>query len=182
VRLNQENPGDVGVLSPLFMNMVRLEPGQGMYTPSGRLHTYLEGAGMELMANSDNVLRGGLTAKSVNIRELLKILDFTHNPVDIIMPERLEKGEDIYVTPAKEFVLSLISVEKGSPFESSRTRSVEIMIGLEGDAQISDLGSGEVLSLTKGTSLVVPAAVELYRIEGKATLYKAAVPQQEISA
>ena len=176
VRLNQEYPGDIGVLSPLFMNIVRLEPGQGMYTPPGRLHTYLEGAGIELMANSDNVLRGGLTAKSMDIRELLKILDFTHHHVDILMPERREKGENIYDTPAKEFVLSLISVERGSPFESSRTRSVEIMICLAGDAQISDLGNGDFLSLTKGTSLIVPAAVELYRIEGKATLYKAAVP------
>ena len=179
VRLNQEYPGDIGVLSPLFMNIVRLEPGQGMYTPPGRFHAYLEGAGIELMANSDNVLRGGLTAKSMDIRELLKILDFTHHHVDILMPERREKGENIYDTPAKEFVLSLISVERGSPFESSRTRSVEIMICLAGDAQISDLGNGDFLSLTKGTSLIVPAAVELYRIEGKATLYKAAVPQQK---
>jgi mannose-6-phosphate isomerase len=176
VRLNQEYPGDIGVLSPLFMNIVGLKPGQGMYTPSGRLHTYLEGAGIELMANSDNVLRGGLTAKNMELRELLKVLDFMHNQVDILMPVRRGKGEDIYQTPAKEFVLSLISVERSSPFESSRTRSVEIMICLEGDAQISDLGNGNVLSLPRGTSLIVPAAVERYRLEGKATLYKAAVP------
>jgi mannose-6-phosphate isomerase len=176
VRLNQEYPGDMGVLSPLFMNIIRLEPGQGMYTPSGRLHTYLEGAGIELMANSDNVLRGGLTAKNMDIGELLKILDFTQNEVDILRPEGCERGEDIYDTPAKEFALSLISVDRGSPFESPATRSVEIMICLEGDAQISDLGNGNVLSLTRGTSLIVPAAVQHYRIEGKATLYKAAVP------
>ena len=176
LRLNQEYPGDMGVLSPLFMNIVRLRPGQGMYTPSGRLHTYLEGAGIELMANSDNVLRGGLTAKNMAIPELLRILDFTHNEVDILRPKRSEKGEDIYHTPAKEFVLSLISVEGDSPFESASNRSVEIMICLEGDAQISDSGKKNVLSLSKGTSLIVPAAVEHYRIEGKATLYKAAVP------
>jgi mannose-6-phosphate isomerase len=176
LRLNQEYPGDMGVLSPLFMNIVRLRPGQGMYTPSGRLHTYLEGAGIELMANSDNVLRGGLTAKNMAIPELLRILDFTHNEVDILRPKRSEKGEDIYHTPAKEFVLSLISVEGDSPFESASNRSVEIMICLEGDAQISDSGKKNVLSLTRGTSLIVPAAVEHYRIEGKATLYKAAVP------
>ncbi len=176
VRLNQEHPGDIGVLSPLFMNIVRLEPGQAIYTPSGRLHAYLEGAGIELMANSDNVLRGGLTAKNMDIRELMKILDFSHNEVDILRPEKREKGEEIYHTPAKEFVLSLISVGAGSPFESSRKRSVEIMMCLEGDAQISDLGNKDVLSLTKGTALIVPAAIEHYRIEGKATLYKAAVP------
>jgi len=182
MKLNQGYPGDMGVLSPIFMNIVHLKPGQGMYTPSGRLHAYLEGAGIELMANSDNVLRGGLTAKNMDIRELLKILDFTHNELDILRPKRREKGEDIYDTPAKEFLLSLISVERDSPFESSSTRSVEIMICLEGDAQISDLGNGDVLSLTRGTALIVPAAVKQYRIHGKATLYKAAVPQQEISA
>jgi mannose-6-phosphate isomerase len=176
VRLNQEHPGDMGVLSPLFMNIVRLRPGQGMYIPSGRLHTYLEGAGIELMANSDNVLRGGLTAKNMDVPELFKILDFTHDEVDILRPKRREKGEDIYDTPAKEFVLSLISVEGDSPFESPSNRSVEIMICLEGDAQISDSGKEDVLSLTRGTSLIVPAAVERYRIDGKAILYKAAVP------
>ena len=176
VRLNQEYPGDMGVLFPLFMNIVHLEPGQGMYTPSGRLHAYLKGAAIELMANSDNVLRVGLTTKNMDIRELLKILDFRHNEVDILRPKRRETGEDLYDTPAKEFLLSLISVERDSPFESSSARSVEIMICLEGDAQISDLGSGDVLSLTRGTSFIVPAAVDRYWIEGKATLYRAAVP------
>ena len=176
IKLHQEYPGDMGVLSPIFMNLGQLQSGEALYTPAGRLHAYLEGAGMELMANSDNVLRGGLTAKNMDIPELLKILDFTHNEVDILRPERRERGEEIYYTPAKEFVLSLISVGGGSPFESSRKRSVEIMICLEGDAQISDLGNGDVLSVTKGTALIVPAALEHYRIEGKATLYKAAVP------
>ncbi len=176
VRLSQEYPDDIGVLSPLFMNIVRLEPGQAIYTPSGRPHAYLEGAGIELMANSDNVLRGGLTAKNMDIHDLVKILDFSHTEVDILRPEKREKGEEIYHTPAQEFVLSLISVGGGAPFESPRKRSVEIMICVEGDAQISDLGNGDVLSFTKGTALIVPAAIERYRIEGKATLYKAAVP------
>jgi mannose-6-phosphate isomerase len=175
-KLNQEYPGDIGLLSPLFMNIVHLRPGQAIYTPPGRPHAYLEGAGIELMANSDNVLRGGLTAKNMDILELMKIMDFSHNEVDILRPEKREKGEEIYYTPAKEFVLSLISVGGGSPFESSRKRSVEIMICLDGDAQISDLGNGDVLSFTKGTALIVPATIERYRIEGRASLYKAAVP------
>lgn len=175
-KLNQKYPGDMGVLSPIFMNLVKLRPGEGFYTPPGRLHAYLEGAGMELMANSDNVLRGGLTGKTMDVPELLKILDFTHSEVDILKPERLESGEEVYHTPAKEFLLSVISVFKGSLFESSQRRSVEIITCLEGNARISDLSTGESLSLTKGTAIIVPAAVELYRIEGEANLYKAAVP------
>lgn len=175
-KLNQKYPGDMGVLSPIFMNLVKLQPGEGLYAPPGRLHTYLEGAGIELMANSDNVLRGGLTDKIMDVPELLRILDFTHSEVDILNPERLESGEEVYHTPAKEFLLSVVSVFKGSLFESSQRRSVEIITCLEGNARISDLGTGDSLSLTKGTAIIVPAAVESYRIEGEANLYKAAVP------
>jgi mannose-6-phosphate isomerase len=176
IKLHQAYPRDIGVLSPIFMNVLRLEPGEALYTPTGRLHAYLEGAGMELMANSDNVLRGGLTAKNIDLPELLKILNFTHNKVDILEPERRQSGENIYRTPAKEFSLSVISVGKGSFFESPRKRSVEIMACLEGDALVTDWGNGEALSLTKGAVIIIPAAVENYRIEGDATLYKASVP------
>jgi mannose-6-phosphate isomerase len=176
IKLNQEYPGDMGVLSPIFMNLVQLQPGEALYTPAGRLHAYLEGAGMELMANSDNVLRGGLTAKAIDVPELLKILDFTHNELDILKPERGESGEEIYRTPAKEFLLSVISVVQGSLFESTQERSVEIMTCLEGDARVTDLGTGDALSLAKGTAIIVPAAVEHFRIEGEASIYKAAVP------
>jgi mannose-6-phosphate isomerase len=184
MKLHQAYPGDIGVLSPIFMNVLRLEPGEALYTPTGRLHAYLEGAGMEhlegagmeLMANSDNVLRGGLTAKNIDVPALLKILNFTHNEVDILEPERRQSGENIYRTPAKEFSLSVISVGKGSIFESPQKRSVEIMACLEGDALVTDLGNGEDLSLTKGAVIIIPAAVENYRIEGDATLYKASVP------
>ena len=175
-KLHQAYPGDIGVLSPIFMNLLRLEPGQALYTPTGRLHAYLEGAGMELMANSDNVLRGGLTAKNIDVPELLKILDFKDNKVDILEPERRQGGEKIYRSPAKEFSLSVISVGKGALFESPRKRSVEIMACLEGDALVTQLENGEDLSLTRGAVIIIPAAVENYRIQGKATLYKASVP------
>ncbi|MGD9033074.1 MAG: mannose-6-phosphate isomerase, class I [Desulfobacteraceae bacterium] len=176
VKLNQEYPGDMGVLSPIFMNLVQLQPGEALYTPAGRLHAYLEGAGVELMANSDNVLRGGLTAKTMDVPELLKILDFTPNEVDILEPERRESGEEIYRTPAKEFLLSVISLVKDFLFESIQERSVEIMMCLEGDARVTNLGTGDALSLTKGTAIIVPAAVERYHIEGEANIYKATVP------
>jgi mannose-6-phosphate isomerase class I len=70
----------------------------------------------------------------------------------------------------------VISVVKGSLFESTQERRVQIMTCLEGDARITDLGTGDALSLTKGTAIIVPAAVEHYRIEGAADIYKATVP------
>jgi len=164
------------VLSPLFLNLIRLEPGEALYIPAGELHAYLEGAGIELMANSDNVLRGGLTAKHIDVHELLTILNFTYTEVDILRPEKGAGGERFYTAPAEEFSLSVISVRKGSFFESPRKRSVEMMICMDGEARVTDLGNRDVLSLTKGASMIIPAGVKQYRIEGEAIIYKAGTP------
>jgi mannose-6-phosphate isomerase len=176
LKLNREYPGDIGVLSTILLNLVRLEPGQAMYLPAGELHAYLGGVGMELMANSDNVLRGGLTPKHVDINELVAILSFAGKDVEVLTPTRLVSGEEVYETHAEEFVLSVISVGENSPFTSDSCRSVEIMICTNGEARVTDLSISEVTSVNKGTSIVIPAALEQYRIEGNATLYKATVP------
>jgi len=175
-KLNEEYPLDVGVLSPAFLNLVKLEPQQAMYLPAGELHAYLEGAGIELMANSDNVLRGGLTAKHIDVQELLSILNFTEINLTILQPQKVASGEAFYPTGTAEFVLSIVEVSGRSPFLGALKRSVEMMICTKGEAKITDLGDGETTGLTRGTSIIVPAAVEQYRIEGEATLYKAAVP------
>jgi len=175
-KLNQAYPGDVGVLSPAFLNLVQLKPQQAMFLPAGELHGYLEGTGIELMANSDNVLRGGLTAKHIDVQELLSILNFTEIELTILQPQRVASGEAVYPTGTAEFVLSIVEVSGGAPFIGARKRSVEIMICTKGEATITDLGEGETTGLSRGTSVIVPAAVEQYRIEGEATLYKAAVP------
>jgi len=73
-------------------------------------------------------------------------------------------------------MLSVISVDKKEAFESPRDRSVEILICMEGETNIKDSGEGEVLTLAKGQSVIVPSAVPQYRIDGTATLYKASVP------
>ena len=176
VRLNKEYPGDVGVLSPAFLNLVKLEPQQAMYLAAGELHAYLEGVGIELMANSDNVLRGGLTGKHIDLQELLKILNFSEAKLNILHPERVAPGEAVYPTGTAEFVLSIIKVSGGAPFASAQKRSVEMMICTKGEATVADLGEKETTGLTRGASIVVPAAVEQYRIEGEAEIYKAAVP------
>jgi mannose-6-phosphate isomerase len=175
-KLNKEYPGDIGALSPLFLRLVRLQPGEAMYIPAGELHSYLDGAGIELMAKSDNVLRCGLTAKHMDAPELLKILNFTSTETDILRPERQESGESIYPTACEEFMLSVISLHGDSVFESPGKRGVEMMICIEGDFQVTDLGSGDPLSLVKGNSIIIPAGVERYLIEGEGTIYKASVP------
>jgi mannose-6-phosphate isomerase len=176
IRLQREYPGDIGTLSPAFLNLVRLEPGQAMFLQAGELHAYLEGVGIELMANSDNVLRGGLTPKHIDVSELLAVLTFAERDVDILTPQRSADGEGLYLTPAEEFQLSIISVSRTLAFTSKRNRSVEIVMCANGEATIMELGNKRRTHLARGTAVVIPAAVERYRIEGQATLCKAAVP------
>ena len=176
VKLNKEYPGDIGVFSPVILNLVRLPPGEAVYIPPGELHAYLHGLSIELMATSDNVLRGGLTPKHVRIPELLRIINFEIEPLQIIRSLRRGPCHRTYATPAEEFLLSVISVDKGVSFTSPQDRSVEILICLRGKADIIELASGQLQRLTQGKSVIVPSLISRYRIEGNATLYKASVP------
>jgi mannose-6-phosphate isomerase len=179
-RLYNEYPGDIGVLSPLFLNVVSLKPKEALYIAAGELHAYLEGSGLELMANSDNVIRGGLTPKHIDISELIDVLEFAPNEPRTILPEEVGNNEAVYPTGSDEFVLAVVHL-KGSGSErsshhGSSQRSAEIIICTEGEARIKDLYSGEVLEVSKGMSLFIPASVKGYIISGTATLYKAATP------
>jgi mannose-6-phosphate isomerase len=104
LELSERYPGDAGVLAALLLNRVTLAPGEALFLPAGNLHAYLAGAGVELMANSDNVLRGGLTPKHVDVPELLRVLDFTAAPPPVLtgVPDA---GWVRYDTPAEEFLL-----------------------------------------------------------------------------
>jgi mannose-6-phosphate isomerase len=176
LRLAREYPGDIGILSPLFLNLIQLQPGQAMFLPSGELHAYLEGVGIELMANSDNVLRGGLTPKHIDVQELLKVLNFKERQVQILEPDFSENHEHFYAGDAQEFVLSSISVGSSGVYESAANRSAEILLCTSGAADITASGHHESIPLKKGTSIIVPAAVQKYVIEGNAVLFKAGVP------
>jgi mannose-6-phosphate isomerase len=173
-------PGDSGVLCPLILNLIRLEPGQAMYLPAGELHAYLQGLGMELMANSDNVLRGGLTAKHVDVPELLRTLHFEGRKPEILLPDDQASGAAVYRIPTDEFSLSRITLAGGSAFRGRSDRSLEIILCYEGTCLISagtaDMAAPRRLEAGKGTSLLLPASSGEYTITGRGTLYKAAVP------
>ncbi len=171
-----EYPGDIGVLSPVFLNLLQLQPGEAVMLPAGQLHAYLEGVGIELMANSDNVLRGGLTPKHVDVPELLDVLHFEPLSIRRLLPDAAIAGEGVYASDFEEFVLSIITVTAGVNFNSPANRSVEILLCTAGSAVITETEGGENLPLEKGMSVLVPAAVNQYEITGDATVYKAAVP------
>ena len=112
LQLGESYPNDPGVLASMLLNRVRLAPGQGLYLPAGNLHAYLDGTGVEIMANSDNVLRGGLTPKHIDVPELLRVLDFTPvDPADLVPQIRTVGAERVYLTPAPEFRLSRIELD-----------------------------------------------------------------------
>nr|WP_211176933.1 mannose-6-phosphate isomerase, class I [Pseudonocardia acidicola] len=163
LELSERYPGDAGVLAALLLNRVVLQPGEALYLPAGNLHAYLSGAGVELMANSDNVLRGGLTPKHVDVPELLRVLDFAAGPPPVCTGRR--DGEWItYDTPADEFLLrrwdttqavgAAGTVPDGGP---------RILICTAGGVC---LRSGErIVELTRGRSLFLAAADRKIEIE-----------------
>lgn len=176
VSLNKAYPADIGVLSPLYLNLIRLSPGEAMFLPAGQLHAYLDGLGMELMANSDNVLRGGLTPKHMDVPELIKCLSFEEKRLEILTPEKYADREKVYAGQAEEFVLSVIEVNESEGYISRTERSAEILFCSHGKGKIRDVGNKETIPVSKGNSAIIPATVEKYAVEGNATLYKAAVP------
>ncbi len=176
LQLNREHPGDVGILSPLLLNLICLNPGEALFQRAGVLHAYLKGVGIELMANSDNVLRGALTNKHVDVEELLNILDFSDHPTEIIKPVRAEDGEEVYHSPAEEFRLSRISLKGGKIFRRRKQGTPEIIISTEGRGSIKCPLSGEELPLNRGESVFIYASACNYEICGEITVYRAVVP------
>ena len=176
LNLAEDYPDDIGVLSPILLNLICLEPGQAMFLDAGELHAYLEGMGIELMANSDNVLRGGLTPKHVDVSELLRILKFKDQDVTLLKPVKSIANERIYPSPAVEFVLSVITLKRGETYLSPKNRSVEILMCTRGKVTVTDLSDPTETQLPQGASALVPASVERYSIKGQGTCYKAGVP------
>ena len=176
LKIHNEFPGDPGIISVAMLNLVQLRPGEAMFLPARQLHAYLFGLGIELMANSDNVLRGGLTEKYINVPELMEILDFTEKEITILRPEKIANGFMIYKTPAAEFQLGKITITNHSVYENLQNQTVSILICLRGEATIKDLISNKTVKFHKGQSLLIAAALTRYAISGEADIYCARVP------
>lgn len=177
LKLGTAYPGDIGILAPIFLNLVRLAPGQAMYLPAGWLHAYLEGVGIELMANSDNVLRGGLTPKHVDRDELMGVLKFEACDPGVMIAQSISRTEARFSTSADEFSLAQLTVAPGANHEASYHRNIEILLLISGQATLETITTGEQLHVSRGESVLIPAAVGSYRISGQAEIYKATVPE-----
>jgi mannose-6-phosphate isomerase len=165
--LAQTYPGDPGVVISLMCNHLKLAPGEAVFLPAGNLHAYLSGAGIEVMASSDNVLRGGLTHKHVDLAALIEVLDFTDGRVPILHPV-LGPGGLRYPVPVEDFDLTRCQLDGLSG--SLTTRGPQVLLCTEGTAVLTS-ADGELV-LQKGTSAFVPAGAPL-AVRGPAVLYRA---------
>ncbi len=169
---------NVGVQAPLFLNLVELAPGQALYQPAGVLHAYVQGMGVELMANSDNVLRGGLTKKHVDVPELLRVLSFEPRPADILHGQKVNGDLLRYPVPIDEFELQEYSLSGDSPVQRSARTSIEIGVCTAGELAIFPENGAAELHAVRGESFVVPYAAGGYRLEGAGELYLATIPER----
>ncbi|MCG8967225.1 mannose-6-phosphate isomerase, class I [Streptomyces sp. CL12-4] len=161
-------PGDPGVLAALLLNHVRLQPGEALYLGAGIPHAYLDGLGVEIMANSDNVLRCGLTPKHVDVPELLRIVRFEPGDPGVLRPEASPDGEEVYDTPIDEFRLSRYVLPEGAAPHDLTLPAPQILLCTAGSVR-----AGEH-DLTPGRSVFVPAG-EKAEVSGNGTLFRATV-------
>lgn len=161
---------DRGIFSIYLFNLLCLQPGEGIFQDAGIPHAYLEGVNVELMANSDNVFRGGLTVKHVDVPELMANLIFEPVTPNILKGRTISGSEDIFDTPAPDFALSKIEIAPMLQHQET-AESAQIWIVVEGSVTCN------ALDFRKGESFFAPAgtSIDLTSPE-KATLFKAFVP------
>ncbi|MGA5566171.1 mannose-6-phosphate isomerase, class I [Streptomyces platensis] len=180
-------PGDPGVLAAMLLNHVQLQPGEALFLGAGIPHAYLGGLGVELMANSDNVLRCGLTPKHVDVPELLRVVRFEAGDAGVLRPEDVN-GEEVYETPIDEFRLSRFVAAPGAAPHALPSRTPQILLCTAGRVWLREAGAGvgagagaeavagdgAGLALAPGESVFVPAG-ERITLTGDGTLFRATV-------
>ncbi|MFF2042883.1 mannose-6-phosphate isomerase, class I [Kitasatospora sp. NPDC058170] len=174
-RITREFSGDRGLLAGLLLNHIRLRAGEALYLGAGVPHAYLQGICVELMANSDNVLRAGLTPKHIDVPELLKVVGFTPGAPDVLRPAPVPgtPGERLYPVPIDEFRLSRFDLD-GQP-RTVDGRTPQILLCTAGTARLT-AADGTVLDLAPGESAFLPATGTGTGLSGAAaTVFRATV-------
>ncbi|MFD5747953.1 mannose-6-phosphate isomerase, class I [Streptomyces sp. NPDC127033] len=161
-------PGDPGVIAAMLLNHVQLQPGEALFLGAGVPHAYLDGLGVEIMANSDNVLRCGLTPKHVDVPELLRVVRFEATEPAVLRPEASASGEELYDTPIDEFRLSRFTLAPGAAPRDLTAATPQILLCTAGTPTAGDLG------LTPGGAVFVPAG-EKTELSGTGTVFRATV-------
>ena len=164
-------PIDKGVFSIYLFNIVCVMPGQGIFQDAGVPHAYLEGQNVELMANSDNVLRGGLTPKHIDVEELIHNIKFESIEPVIIEGTKPCMGESVYPAPVQDFGIASITLD-GSNSYSYEAESLDMFLVVEGGCVVNNqlsVKTGEAFVVFPGNKLNIHAS-------GKTLIYRAFVP------
>ncbi|EGQ9991473.1 mannose-6-phosphate isomerase, class I [Vibrio vulnificus] len=170
IELAEQYPNDVGLFAPLLLNVITLKPGEAMFLNARTPHAYIKGTGLEIMANSDNVLRAGLTSKHMDVEELVKCTDFVSKPVESLLTHAHVVGcEHHFPVPVKDFQFSILSKPESQPMTMS---SAEILMAIDADLTLV-ASNGETLTLSKGQSAFIPAYVKTYTISSSGRIARA---------
>jgi mannose-6-phosphate isomerase len=162
-------PGDPGIAVSLMLNLVTLKRGEVLYLPAGNIHAYVEGLGIELMASSDNVLRGGLTPKHIDVPELLSVLDFTPVPVPYLEPVNLPGGIALYRPGVPDFALAV--VEGAADGVRYPLAGDSIVLCTAGEFSLT--GAAGAATVSRGQSVFVTADEQALEIRGEGALFVA---------
>jgi mannose-6-phosphate isomerase len=162
-------PGDPGIVVSLMLNLVTLHRGEVLYLPAGNIHAYVEGLGIELMAASDNVLRGGLTPKHIDVPELLSVLDFTPVAVPYLEPRAVWPGIELYAPDVPDFALAVVT----GPVDGARYSigGDGIVLCTSGSFEVT--GAGSSVRLSRGDAVFVTADEGELSIAGGGQLFVA---------
>jgi mannose-6-phosphate isomerase len=154
LRLMREYPGDRGCLFAFLLNYICLKPGQAVFLPPGQVHAHLHGTGVECMANSDNVIRGGLTNKTVAPEEFMQVADFSSAFPSIQQGNPLSPGRRAYPAPVQEFSLTMLEDAKLDLADAANTPGILLILQGKGELHNPD---GSCLEAVKGSAWLRPA-------------------------
>ncbi len=163
-------PGDPALVAPLLLNYERLEPGQAIYTAPGTLHAYLGGMAVEVMAASDNVLRAGLTAKHVDVDQVLAVTDFDPRLTGFLRPARRAPGVVDFVPPVPDFTLRVVTARAGDDL-AGPVDGPRVVVCVEGEVRVA---AADAVRLRPGEAVFVPDADGPLTISGHGTAVVAA--------
>lgn len=163
-RLAAAYPGDAGVVVALLMNLVSLRRGEAVFVPAGMLHAYVAGLGVELMAASDNVLRGGLTPKHIDVAELGALLDARPAPPPMLAPRAVAEGVRVFDAGVPDFALAAVSAT--APAEVA-LNGVSLVLSVAAGTEVAGR-SGARIALAAGEALLATAEESPLSVVGEA--------------
>lgn len=169
--LAEAYPGDPGILISLLLNRVTLRRGEALFLDAGNVHAYLGGVGIELMSASDNVLRGGLTPKYVDVHELVEVLDFSPIAPPYLMPRAAAAGVKSYDAGVDDFVLHHLQAPAALPVDGPAIVLIET-----GSVRIR--GGVNAIDLARGEAAFVTPDEDVLSITGEGAVWIACVPPQ----